>query len=284
MRKVIYYFTGTGNSMRAAVKIAKRLKDTQIISMRNDPKKVPATDADMIGFIYPVYHWTMPKPVTEFVEKLTINPNAYIFVVAMPSLIGGYACEKLEELLKLKGAKITYGTKVHGVANYVTVYPPLPFPKIVVPRTEKKLDKVAEDIISKKAKGIPRASIITQKKYPKIMPKYQKFIPEADYGFIIKESCISCGLCSKLCPCHNIEMVDGKPDFKHQCTQCMACVCYCPKRAIGYKLPDFLKVQCTGLSLMAILVKRMSLPQKRNLYHNPYIPAADITKNVQHID
>lgn len=70
MRKAIYYFTGTGNSMRASIKIAQRLGDTDIISMRNDPAKVPASDCDMIGFVYPVYHWTMPEPAVRFVERL----------------------------------------------------------------------------------------------------------------------------------------------------------------------------------------------------------------------
>lgn len=56
MTKKIYYFTGTGNSMRAATKIAERLGHTEIISMRTDPSTVPATDCDVIGFVYPVYH------------------------------------------------------------------------------------------------------------------------------------------------------------------------------------------------------------------------------------
>lgn len=284
MRKVIYYFTGTGNSMRAAEKIAAHLKDTEIISMRSNPKEVPADDAEVIGFIYPIYHWTLPEPAVNFVEKLTINPNAYIFTVAMPSFIVGYACEKLEELLKQKGAKIAYGTKVYGVANYVTLYPPFPSPKRVVPRTEKELSRIAEDIAARKTKAIPRANTLTQKRFPKMMPKYQSFCPAADYGFIINDSCISCGLCSRACPCHNIDMVDGKPSFKHQCSQCMACISYCPKRAIGYKLPDFLSEQCKGNFLSDILVKSMSLPQKRKTYHHPYVSAADITENVRHID
>ena len=61
MKGRIYYFTGTGNSMRAARVIAQQLKDTEIISMRVNPEEVPATDCDVIGFIFPVYHWTMPE-------------------------------------------------------------------------------------------------------------------------------------------------------------------------------------------------------------------------------
>ena len=88
MKGRIYYFTGTGNSMRAARVIAQQLQNTDIISMRANPEKYPAADCDVVGFIYPVYHWTMPAPAAAFTEGLEINPNAYVFVIAMPSSVG----------------------------------------------------------------------------------------------------------------------------------------------------------------------------------------------------
>lgn len=123
--------------MRASIKIAQRLGDTNIISMRNDPAEVPAVDCDMIGFVFPVYHWTMPEPAVRFVERLEINPKAYLFVAAMPSFILGDACERLEQILEAKGAKLSYGEKVNSVANYVLVYPAMPSPKYAVPKAEK---------------------------------------------------------------------------------------------------------------------------------------------------
>ena len=283
MKKVIYYFTGTGNSMRAAVKIAARLGDTEIISMRCNPLEVPAADADIIGFVYPVYHWTMPEPAVNFIEKLEINPNAYIFTVAMPSFVIGHACEKLKELLAVKGAKIAYGSKVGSVGNYVICYPPVPPPKLVVPKTEQKLDKIAEDIALGKRSEIPRAGAIIKRRYKKVMTQYKEMQALSDYGFIIGENCTSCGLCVKLCPCYNIEMKENKPAFLRKCSQCMACVCYCPKRAVGYKLPDFVKEQLSGGLLNSLIVKRMGLPRKRKLYRNPYITAADIIEAQRHI-
>ena len=279
MNKVIYYFTGTGNSMRAAEKVAKHLKNTEIVSMRNNPEDVPAIDANIIGFIYPVYHWTMPKPVVEFIHKLLINPNAYIFVITMPSFINGYACEKLEELIKIKNAKIAYGTKVYSVANYVIAYSPIPPPKWIVPRTEKKLDKIGNDIANKKEKEIPRPSGIVRKMYSKTMHKYQELLSFADYGFFMNKHCTLCGLCVKLCPCHNIEMIEGKHIFNHICTHCMACVCFCPKRAIEYKLPDNYLEYLSNNLLDVAVIKKMSLPPNRKIYHNPFVTSADIVKN-----
>ncbi len=43
MANRIYYFTGTGNSMRAARVIAERLGNTEIVSMRADPGEYSAS-------------------------------------------------------------------------------------------------------------------------------------------------------------------------------------------------------------------------------------------------
>lgn len=137
MQRKIYYFTGTGNSMRAARIIAERLGNTEIVSMRADPADYSAKDCEIVGFVYPVYHWTMPAPAVSFVEKLDINLKAYVFVVAMPSFVCGMACEKLAEILDRKGIRLQYGNIVNSVANYVIVYPPFPSPKLRVPKTEK---------------------------------------------------------------------------------------------------------------------------------------------------
>lgn len=116
--------------MRAAKVIAARLGDTDIISMRRDPKEVSAIDADIVGF-----------------------------VIAMPSFICGIACEKAAALLAKKGISISYGNMVKSVANYVIVYPPFPSPKFRVPRTEKKLKQIAEDIKNKKTRPYPLRSM-----------------------------------------------------------------------------------------------------------------------------
>ena len=75
----IFYFSGTGNSMRAAEIIAEKLGNTEIISMRNDQDDISTENCEVIGFIFPVYHWTMPLLAQKFIEKLKINSKAYIF-------------------------------------------------------------------------------------------------------------------------------------------------------------------------------------------------------------
>ena len=279
MRGRIYYFTGTGNSMRAARVISGRLKDTEIVSMRSDPKDYPATDCDIVGFIYPVYHWTMPAPAAEFVEGLDINPDAYVFVIAMPSFICGFACERLAEILKKKNVSIDYGNVVYSVANYAIVYPPFPPAKLRVPKTEKKLKIIANEIARLEKKEYPRESNFIRRRRERVMNPYLELQKYADNPFTISEECISCGLCSRVCPCKNIELVDGTPTFLHHCANCMACVVSCPKRAIGYEITKGDRKLLEASNSKTFLVKVMGLPRKRKLYMNPYITAKDLIKD-----
>ena len=283
MKRRIYYFSGTGNSMRAARVIASALGDTEIISMRTDPKDYPATDSDVVGFVFPVYHWTMPEHAEKFVEGLSVNPNAYVFAVAMPSFILGIALERLAELLAPKGVTLDYGNLVHSVANYVIVYPPFPSPKLRVPRTEKKLKKIAEEIRAGKKRDYPRASRLIKWRMHQFMDPYLELQVYADNPFTVSDDCISCGLCTRVCPCNNLTMEEGKPVFHHHCANCMACVVNCPKRAIGYEINEGDRKLLDASNSKTPLVKIMGLPKGRKLYRNPYITSSDLCKNEEQV-
>ena len=51
--------------------------------------------------------------------------------------------------------------------------------------------------------------------------------------FRATDACVSCGLCEKRCPVHNIK-VEGKPQWGTDCTMCLACFHACPQHAIQY--------------------------------------------------
>ena len=52
--------------------------------------------------------------------------------------------------------------------------------------------------------------------------------------YVNESKCIRCGLCFKLCPVDNIEMIDY-PEFKDACQFCMRCYHFCPTDAIEMK-------------------------------------------------
>jgi len=67
MKNVIYYFTGTGNSLAVAKKIAAALGECELVpiaSLRDTPAIAP--DAERVGIVCPVYFLGLPLMVAEF--------------------------------------------------------------------------------------------------------------------------------------------------------------------------------------------------------------------------
>ena len=79
-------------------------------------------------------------------------------------------------------------------------------------------------------------------------------IPSMDKGFRVDENCNSCRICEKVCPVKNIRMKKGKPSWLHHCEQCLACLHWCPKKAI----------QCGKKT------------RKRRRYHHPKVKLSDL--------
>ncbi len=52
-------------------------------------------------------------------------------------------------------------------------------------------------------------------------------------SFRSNNKCNGCGICMKICPVNNIEMVDNKPKWFEHCVLCFACLQWCPKEAIN---------------------------------------------------
>ncbi len=64
---------------------------------------------------------------------------------------------------------------------------------------------------------------------------YLKQYANSDRGFHITSDCTGCGICQNICSADNIVLKNGKPVFKHQCQNCLACLHWCPKNAIHWK-------------------------------------------------
>lgn len=123
MKNIIYCFSGTGNSLRAAVKIAEEIGGAEIISVRCNPEEASAQNAAVVRFVSPVYEWDMPGTMKDFVRKLKINPNAYVFMVATYIAIHGKCFKTMEHLLSKKGLHLHYGRALRCVASQCTAYP-----------------------------------------------------------------------------------------------------------------------------------------------------------------
>lgn len=277
MKKVIYCFSGTGNSLRAARIIAKEMGGATIVSVKKGTESDLAADADVVGFLCPVYEWDIPETMKDFAEKLTVNKNAYTFMVATYVGVHGRCFETMDAILRKKGTRLHYGKPLRCVASQCIAYEPFPAPKLMVPYSDARARKLGKQIAARKTNQYPKMSPITRSQYDRMMVPFINVQQHYDKGFFTTDSCIGCGLCEKVCPCKNITMTDKHPVWNHSCIGCNACVVYCPKKAIGFKTPEAYE------KLDNVITHRLGLPQKRTRYHNPYITAKDIISDMEEI-
>ena len=277
MKKVIYCFSGTGNSLNAARIIAKEMGGATIVSVKKGAKSDLAAEADVVGFVCPVYEWDIPETLKDFAENLAVNPKAYTFLVATYVAIHGRCFETMDAILRKKGTRLHFGKPLRCVASQCIAYEPFPSPKLMVPYSDRCARKIGRQIAERKTNNYPRMSPITRARYDKAMMPFLNIQHEYDKGFYTSDACVGCGLCEKICPCKNITMSGKNPQWNHSCIGCNACVVYCPKKAVQYKTPE------AYAKLDNIITRRMGLPEKRTRYHNPHVTAKDLISDAEQI-
>ncbi len=102
MKAIIYYFTGTGNSLAAAKKIAALLGDCELVpiaSLQDTPGEITPA-ADRVGIVCPVYDAGIPVIVAEFARRLNLSRAGYVFGIVTLGGIGASALHQLNDLLR----------------------------------------------------------------------------------------------------------------------------------------------------------------------------------------
>jgi len=244
----IFCFSSTGNSLYAAKCIAEKANAT-VLSMS---KPVTSCSDDVIGFVFPVYFWGLPKLVTKFISNLDIqSKDAYIFAV---TTYGGAAfgvTGLLNQLLIPKGVSLQYSSKIKCVENYTPMYK-INDTKAVHEKTESAIKNTVDDILVKKRKKPEFNTFINTISYSAFPAQKE----DCDKNFIIQPNCSNCGCCAAICPVSNITMQDGHPAFQHHCEHCLACVHVCPAGAIQWK----------------------SKPKDKGRYRNPNVGQKELTE------
>ncbi len=237
MKTIIYYFTGTGNSLAAAKKIAERLEDCDLVPIASqrttDTDIVP--QSDRVGIICPVYFAGLPLMVAEFAGRLDLSRSKYTFsVVTFGGSGGSSALRQLEGILRKRpGRGLDAGFMVKMPGNYILMYesPSGTRREQILTAADAQLARIAGTVKDCKKTGLPY-SPFAQVMHALAYPHFSSHVHERDREFSVSDDCTSCGTCRSVCPAGNIELIDGKPVWKHHCELCCACIHLCPAGAI----------------------------------------------------
>jgi ferredoxin len=236
MKTVIYYFTGTGNTLAVARDLAQELSDTELIPVPKvmDQPEVTA-DADAVGIAFPVYFFNMPGIVREFVQNCKFTNTQYIFGIATCGQGPGPALFELKALLGNKGTTLSAGFVFVMPENYIG---PFDLMGDAGRRQEKysgaksRIPAIAAAIREQKVL-VPEGSASVLLRFGGgIMGTLMTSVYNTPRRLHATEKCNRCRTCERICPTKNILVTNDAVAWHDRCTQCYACIHWCPKEAI----------------------------------------------------
>ena len=175
----------------------------------------------------------LPWIVKEFLLKLTVNPDCYTFVV-MTSNNGksGNSFVSLSQALSRSGANLSAVFDLQMPGNCLISSEQENLERLK--KAPERVDEIVEAIRQKKNPSLYCAGSAPLLKSYMVYPLFTHFAIGSN-RFYATDTCISCGICAKVCPTGTISLSgDGKPEWADTCVQCVACIHRCPVRAIEY--------------------------------------------------
>jgi len=237
MKTVIYYFTGTGNSLDISKSLQKLLTGCNLISI---PSIVNNNEiiinADCAGIVFPVYWLGPPLIVNRFLDKIKPNPDIYLFCINTFGGFNGQSVWLVNEKLKEKDMSLNAGFSIWMPGNNQTHYKPMPsfLQNIQFKKKDKKIKKIADIIKSRKKnkikKNIHSPDFLIKSMYGDFIKKCNKM----DNNFWVDDSCSRCGICKKICPVNNISITEDSIKWNNRCEFCLACIQWCPNKSIQF--------------------------------------------------
>ena len=233
----IYYFTGTGNSLAIAKMIAEKIGDCEVIRVTNKLDICEPIEADVLGFVFPIYSWGMPVMFKDFIKKIQINKADYVFVITNYAGNFGNALKSFQKEMIKKNRYLDAFCEVVMPNNYVVMGNAAPKEEAakIVQKAKPIIDDYAQNIFNRKPVPMKKVKFAGKFLSAIVYSLFASNVKKSDKSFFSSDNCNGCGICVKVCPAENIILNENKqPIWQHRCEQCHACIHWCPQRAIEF--------------------------------------------------
>jgi ferredoxin len=236
MKTVIYYYTGTGNSLWTARLLAAELDDAEVQPMVRVIRDGVAPEADVVGMVFPVHSWGVPSLVIQFLKVIRENPARYYFACAVNAGQVSRTLVQLQKLMLSYGLSLSAGFDIALPSNYI----PWGGPGSAANRQElydvadRKVRQAAAYVSREESGLVERGPLWQRIVFSAVYKMSFSAMPRMDRSFWVDEKCNACAVCASVCPVGNIVMEAERPTWQHHCEQCLACLQWCPREAIQY--------------------------------------------------
>lgn len=250
MSTQLYYFSGTGNSLHVAKELRKRMPDTELIPMVGAMKSNEMeTKADAVGFVFPIHCFGIPMFVKRFLNSIKLKSASYLFVITS-RINSDKVFSEIDYIISKQDKKLDSCFSVQMPQSYIPIFEV---------DNKDEIDKKEADMLNEL--GSIENIINNRGKYRKPDPKkigvYIYYILRPIAIFIFNKTryfnlenrfyadmnCTGCGTCRKVCLSDKVELREGRPVWNKniKCLYCLACIHYCPVRAIQIRRSNTFK-------------------------------------------
>lgn len=234
-KRVILYFTGTGNCLYVARQLADN--NTELMSIPQLMKQETiGIEADEIGIVYPVYGHMPPNMVRRFIKRARLKAD-YMFAVLT---YGNRKCSSVEiwnDISRRAGKAFDYICTLIMVDNWLPNFD-MNEQMIIDKHIPENLQRIGADIAEHKRWH----EQVTEEERQQHRDFIERTGIDPDTGFRVKSEryftvtsgCIGCGICTDVCPRGNYSMAAEGIKIQGECEFCFACIQNCPQKAIRF--------------------------------------------------
>ncbi|MDH6356453.1 EFR1 family ferrodoxin [Parabacteroides sp. PF5-9] len=242
---MIFYFTGTGNSLYVAQALGDAFNETlssitEELSKNTFELSYVLQENEKVFFVYPVHSWGPSVFVMRFISRLRFEnyDKQAVYSVCTCGDECGYTTDILKKSLNRSGISLSGSYSVEMPNNYVLLpgfdVDSKEIEKQKLEKSASRIKEIIQEITNNSSGNLYQTGSLPFLKSRIIYPLFSRYAIGRN-SFYATEACIACGLCERVCPTQTITLSEtGKPLWGNTCVQCVACIHRCPVRAIEY--------------------------------------------------